>query len=613
MAARNISKTLVWILMGLLILGLGGFGVTNLSGTVRSVGSVGDADIDVTDYFRALQADIAALEAERGEPVSFAQARDLGLTDAVLARMVAVAALDHETARLGISIGDQNLRDQIVAIRQFQGLDGSFDREAYAFSLERTGMSEAQFEQNMREETSRALLQAAIVAGVNTPAAYSDTMLNYLGERRNVTWAVLERGDLATGLTVPSEDDLSTYHQSHASAFTSPEVKRITYAWLAPSMIIDSVEIDADSLRAAYDERIDEFNQPERRLVERLAFPDAPAAEAAMARIGESDASFEDVVGERGLELADIDLGDVSESELEAAGAAVFAAEVGDVIGPLDTPIGPALFRINAVLAAQETSFEDAQPMLRDELAGDRARRVVDAQIDGVDDLLAGGATIEDLAKETEMKLGQIDWHAGMSDEIGAYEAFRAAAAAVTANDYPDVIQLDDGGIFAMRLDEIVEPALRPLDEVRDQVLEQWRADAAVEALKAQVDAQLPSLRDGASFEEAGLTPQTAADLTRRGFQPDTPGNFIETAFDLEKGDVGVIEGNGRVFVLRVDDILPPDESDADLEQLRILIEDQTASSMSEDLYQILANDIRARAGITLDQQALNAVHANFQ
>ena len=40
--------------MALLILGLGGFGVTNLSGTIRSVGSVGDKDISVDSYAQAL-------------------------------------------------------------------------------------------------------------------------------------------------------------------------------------------------------------------------------------------------------------------------------------------------------------------------------------------------------------------------------------------------------------------------------------------------------------------------------------------------------------------------------------------------------------------------------
>ena len=41
MASKSITKPLVWILMGLLVLGLAGFGVTSLSGTLRTIGKVG--------------------------------------------------------------------------------------------------------------------------------------------------------------------------------------------------------------------------------------------------------------------------------------------------------------------------------------------------------------------------------------------------------------------------------------------------------------------------------------------------------------------------------------------------------------------------------------------
>src|SRR6056297_2135320 len=121
MAANSISKTLVWILMGLLILGLGGFGVTNLSGNVRSVGSVGDTEIDMNDYARALQNELNARAAGSGQPMTLQQARQNGVTDAVLSQLVATASLDHEADRLGISIGDENLRRQILEIPGFQG------------------------------------------------------------------------------------------------------------------------------------------------------------------------------------------------------------------------------------------------------------------------------------------------------------------------------------------------------------------------------------------------------------------------------------------------------------------------------------------------------------
>ena len=47
MAKGQTSRVLVWILLGLLIVGLAGFGATNFGGSVRSVGKVGDTDIDL--------------------------------------------------------------------------------------------------------------------------------------------------------------------------------------------------------------------------------------------------------------------------------------------------------------------------------------------------------------------------------------------------------------------------------------------------------------------------------------------------------------------------------------------------------------------------------------
>ncbi|WP_397542177.1 peptidylprolyl isomerase [Roseovarius salis] len=613
MAAKSITKPLVWILMGLLIIGLGGFGVTNLSGTVRTIGSVGDAQIDVNEYARALQNEIRAIEAERGEAVSFARAREMGVTDAVLARLIAAAALDHETSRTGLSIGDANLREEILAMQQFQGVDGSFDREAYRFALEQAGLSESEFEEDVRDETARSFLQAAVMSGVTMPEGYTRTLIDYLGERRDVAWAMLDRGDLATGLPVPDESDLQSYHAENEERFTLPERKRITYAWLTPDMLLDNVEVEQQALRDAYEAREDEFNKPERRLVERLAFSDEAAARAALERIRGGDAGFEDIVAERGLELADIDLGDVTRSELGDAAADVFAAEAGEVTGPLPSPVGPALFRVNAVLSAQVTTFEQARPELRVSLARDRARRAVEARIERVQDLLAGGATLEDLASETEMEQGQIDWHEGMSEGIAAYAAFRDAAADVARDDYPELRELEDGGIFALRLDEVIPPQVQPLEEVRGRVEAAWMADTVVDQLTRQVQPALSELESGASLNEAGLAVDGRQTLTRRGFRADVPPAFMETVFSLDEGSATAIEGEGRIFVVKLDAVLPPDPEDEELAQLRQALKDRAASGVAQDFFQLLANDIRARAGLDLDQSAINAVHSNFQ
>ena len=63
MAKKNkAGQVVVWIILGLLILALGGFGITSFGGSVRYVGSVGDTDIGVEEYGRELQQELRALQ-----------------------------------------------------------------------------------------------------------------------------------------------------------------------------------------------------------------------------------------------------------------------------------------------------------------------------------------------------------------------------------------------------------------------------------------------------------------------------------------------------------------------------------------------------------------------
>ena len=137
MAGRGnaLSKTFIWILLALLIVGLAGFGATNLGGNIRSVGAVGDKTISVELYSRTLREDLRAISAQAGQNIPFSTAQALGVDRQALARVVTTRALDHETAELGLSVGDAQLQQQILSMSAFQGINGQFDREAIVSRL----------------------------------------------------------------------------------------------------------------------------------------------------------------------------------------------------------------------------------------------------------------------------------------------------------------------------------------------------------------------------------------------------------------------------------------------------------------------------------------------
>ncbi|MCO8146491.1 SurA N-terminal domain-containing protein [Rhodovulum tesquicola] len=609
---KQASRAAVWVLMGLLILGLGGFGISNFGGSIDSIGEVGDEKIAVDSYARALRRELNAQQAETGRVVTFAEAEAGGLVEQVRARLIGDAALDDETRRIGISIGDERIAREILEVPAFQGTDGQFNRENYRFVLQQNGLTVAQFEEQIRKDTARSLLQAGVMAGLGGPDTYADTLYNFIAERRSASLIRLDAAALDAPLPDPTEAEIAAYYNANPAAYTAPRTRQISYAWLTPEMMLDRIEPDEALMRELYEDRIDELVQPERRLVERLVFPSEDEAAAAMVAIEAGETTFDAAVEARGLRLSDVDLGDVTQLGIGgAAGAAVFALDGPGVTGPHMSDLGPAIFRVNGILAARETSFEDAREGLVDEAIRDRAARMIGDLVSDYDDRLAAGATLEDLAAETEMELGRIDFTGEPADGIAAYESFRLAAADLAEGDFPELLELEDGGIFALRLDADLPPALRPLDEVRAEVAADWRAAETRARLGQQAAALAGRVAAGEAFDALGHPVETEAALSRGGLTPPALGDALFAM--ATPGDTRIVTAGEAAWLVRLDAILPPDPEDPAAGFLRDTIAAQAGQGMAQDLYGYFAQELVNAAGLSLDQSALNAVHAQFR
>ena len=613
---RKGANTVVWLLMAMLILGLGGFGVTNFGGATQSVATVGDREVGVNDYARALRAEVDALSAQFGQPITLAQAQAFGLDQSVRARLIAGAAMDVEADRIGLSAGDAQVADQIIGASTFRGIDGQFDRELYTLALRQQGLTEAEFEAQLRDEAARVLLQGAVAGGIAAPAAYVDAIATWAGEARGFDHVVLTPDLLTEPVPAPTEEELTAFHAQNPAPFTAPETRVLSYAWLSPEAVLDEVPLDEAALRAEYDARIAEFVQPERRMVEQLVFGTEEEAAAAKARIDAGEVSFEDLVNERGLTLQDVDLGEVTEADLGAAGPGVFALENTGVAGPLPSDLGPALYAMNAILVAQEVSFEEAQDSLSEEVALDRARRMIADRAQELDDLLAGGATLQELAAEAGMEFGTVEVTAEGGEGLAAYVEVREAALAASPDDFPELHEMEDGGVFALQLEEIREPALRPLDEVRAQAAALWVEAETSKRLLAEAEALAAAPDLAAAAAERGLEVTEVAPITRDGFVEGLPEGGVEAVFEMAEGETRALAGDGTegasAHVVRLTSVTLPAAEDEAAAQMRTALDTQAKQGIAQDALELFTRFIEAEAGVTLNQSAINAVHAQM-
>lgn len=640
------KSTIVWLLLGLMVLGLGGFGVTSFSGGSSSVGSVGETPVTADQYLRALRNQMQSYQQQTGQPLSMAQAQSIGLPQAVQSQLFTAAALEEQTRKIGISVGDEKVRQSILDAPAFRGPNGNFDRTAYGEVLRRERMTEAEFESAIRVDESRMLLQRAIVGGVVAPQPIVDTTVHWLLERRDIAWRELTADQLAAPIADPDEETLKAWHSANADHFTAPEVRKISYVWLTPEMLAPEVQLDEAALRAAYDAKADEYQQPERRMVSRLVMPSEDEAVAAKARIDAGEISFEDLVTQRGLTLEDVDLGEATKDSLGDAAEPVFALEQPAVVGPIQTNLGPTLFAMHAILEPVNVSFEDAQEELRSDAAMDRAVRMIEDRSHDYEDLLVGGATLEEVADQTELELGQIEWSADSASEggsIAGYQAFRDLANDLTEADFPTITQLDDGGVFAIRLDEVVPPTLKPFEDVREEVLEDWRRGEAHRQLLALADEERlqdtsaaapqpePAASTGAGgvVENPAVTPDATPavepaapasawaevpDLTRDGWVEGVPPEVVTRAFDMaEPGEVEVVDAQDRVILLRLDAINEADLEGEDAQRVDEAVRSRIGESLSMDIFDYYARAAQRSGGLEINQSAINAVNTQVQ
>ncbi len=609
---KKTSNFFVWIILLLLVASLGGFGISNFGGSTTAIATVGETEVSVDDYYRALQQDLRSYQAQIGQPLPLSQAIQFGIDQNVRARLVTGAVLDNETNRIGLSIGDDRVGREVLANTAFQGLDGKFDRAGYAQSLDRAGLTESEYEDSIRVETARAILQGAIQKGVDAPNAMTTAFLDFTLERRDFTWFRLDRNNLTDVIPEPTDAQLQAYYDANAAAFTDPEKKRLTYIWVTPEMIVGSIEVPEADLVEEYDKRQSEYLKPERRLVERLIFPNDEDIAAAKSRLDAGSATFEELVIERGLTLLDVDLGDQTVNELDEAGEAIFALDAPGVVGPIQTNLGPALYRMNGILAATEITLDEVRDQIQNELALDRARRQINAGISDVDDLLAGGATLQEVADETDLQLAQIEWAAGDSDGIANYSAFRDAAATIKDGDYAEMLELDDGGVFALEFNETIAPALNPIDAVMSDVITGWEAEEIEQRLTAMATDLLTRLDNGDDIATLGVDSVQQTGTLRDDNVEGTPAGFVQTVFKMNKGDAQTVDGNGTVFVVRLEDIQKPDSENPDLPEITTNLQAAISQALSDDIFAAFSGAVQSEAGVYINSAAVNAVHSQF-
>jgi peptidyl-prolyl cis-trans isomerase D len=606
-------------LFGLLILTFGIWGIGDIfrnRPTDTVIVTIGDQSIRAEDLQAAVRRELERLSARFGGAIDIQQAKKLGIIDDVLDELIDRSLLDQEAARLRLEVSDEVIRNAITDNPKFRTPDGQFDHALFNAVLAENHLTEDQFVTLMRRDIPRGDLRQAVVLGAVAPQSIVDLLYRYRNEKRVadiVALLIADAGDVGQ----PSDAELTAFYDAHQDLFRAPEYREFTLASLSPSDIAQGIEIPEATLKEQFDERQDEFQQPEQRQVEQILAPSEDKVKEAEAALVAGKDWKEVATQIAGQNPETIELGLMKREELPRVLADVaFELALNKPSEPMKTPLGWHILRVVKIEPAVTQTFEQAKPKLEAELTHDEAVDRIYKVANRVDDALAGGMSIEDAAgkfelKKTEIAAADVSGHDPESNPVALPLPANGVLKLAFATDEGQtsrVTESPDGAIFMVRVSKVMPPAIKPLAQVKEQAVAAWQAEKRREKV-ANTATELaaavkPDARLAAVAAEKGLKVTTALPLRRRPGRDDTTSPaLVAKLFAAKTGEVVTAADAAGSYVAQLDEVQTPEapSGSATAEVSRDL--DQ---GMRTDLAVEFTQALRARFPVEIRREAFD-------
>ena len=620
---KRSGSILIKILFGLLILSFGAWGIGDMIRgrvSVVKVATVGGIEITPEQLNQEFQRELDRLRPLFGGRLDREQARAMGLVDGVLKDMIERTLFDLAAKDLGVLIGDDLVSAEITGNPAFRNSFGKFDRFVFDQTLRNSGLGENAFVEMVRGDIGRGQLLQGFQEGGTVPAAMLDPLYRRGAERR-VAETLFVASDKMTGIENPGEDELIAYHEKNAARFTAPEYRSLSVLTLLADDLAREIAVPDERLAEAYEERRDEFGRPERRRVQQMVLADESAAKEALGKLTSGQSFAEVAKDAAGMDAEAVELGMVGRAELgqlfPELVETVFSLSSNDVGGPVQSPLGWHLVNVTDVEPGHVRTLDEVKGELRQSIAKELAIDDLFDLSNKLEDTLGGGATLEEAASNLNLALTKIqaidatgrDPQAKAVSSLPSDPTVLNVAFETAENQESPLAEMGTDGYFIVRVDRIMAPALRPLAEVRGEVVQAWKDERRAEAARKAAEGALERLKGGADVAtlagELGIVVETTAPTNRAGdgAEGKLPRPLVTALFELRTGESTLAEGAQGTYVARLKEVHPANPS-ADKDGLNAMRQ-QLTRGMRSDLMVQYAGALRERYSVTTDTRAV--------
>ncbi len=545
---------------------------------------------------------------------------------AVLNSLVDQRLLLLEAAKGKLGASDEALREMIGSIPALQE-DGRFSMARYQSALAAQGLSQAQFEAQIRQDLTLQELVSAI--GDTGVAASTETarLLAIQSEERTVAEFRIAPGQFAGQVRI-DEPALRKFYEENGKRFEIAEQARVEYVLLSLDARIKQTAVKEAELQAWYDSHRERYQQGEERRVSHILVlsPSGESdqgkararAEDLLQEVRKSPARFADLARQHSQDPGSAakggDLGVVARGTMvKPFEEAAFSLRENEVSGVVQSEFGYHIIMVTGIKPAKQRSFAEMRSEIEAELKQQAAQRRFAEDAEAFSNIVYEQAdSLQPAAERFGLTLQKSGWlprnptpealpglgHLGSAKVLAAI--FTDDAVRNKRN--TEAIEVAPNTLLAARVVEHRPASVRPFDEVKADIQAALTLQGQAALARSAGEARLAELRQGAADSVAWTPPRRLARNDARRLPPAAAKAIFSADVHKLPVFVGAAAGDGSYVLYKIVSVTQPERVD---DASRQALQREYAQILGQEDFAAYLAGLRQRYRIDINKAAL--------
>ena len=585
------SKLTQWLMLAFLILAVGaivitGFGTGGSGGLPgggaatqaggETLAEVGGEELKSAELDAVLQRRLREIQ-QQNPDVTMAQLLGAGAYEAALDQLITRRAIWAYGRSKGLTVSDAMIDRVLVSIPAFHNLAGQFDNNAFRQRIQQLGLTEAEIRREVAYDLMEQQLQQPIARNVSPPEPITLQYASLLLEQRRGSIGAIPFDALTAGIN-PTDAQIAAHYQQNRARYTVPERRVLRYGLISREQAAAGARATDQEIAAYYRENQARYAGTETRTLQQIILRTEAEARTFVSRAG-GGANFLQAAQQANRSAADVNLGAKTREEFtnianaQIAGQ-VFAAPQGGLIGPVRSPFGFHVVRVEAINRATARPLDAVRAEIVTAIEQRKAEEAIGNAIGRIEERIAGGESFEEVARAERLAVVETPPITASGAAPGAQWQAPAELPAIVRGAFmvdpedpePTVETLTPNERYALvAVARVLPAAVPPLAQIRDRVRADVIQQQAAQRARALADRIVAAINRGTpparAFAEAGVrlpapqaVDQKRIDLIRRGQDVPAP---LAALFSLPQGRARAVPAPNGVYVVTVTQRIP--------------------------------------------------------